>query len=190
MITSDKHYVYIWADGLYFNVRLAADRPCVLVVIGATRDGCKELIAIEDGQRESKLSWQALLQGLKARGLTQAPAVAVGDGGLGFWAALGEEYPATQAQRCWVHKTANALDALPKSQQPKAKELIHQIYGADTRAEALEQYDRFIALYEAKYPKACHCLQKDKGSIWISGRCLERFERRPYSWCGVFFFRT
>ena len=147
---TDKHYVYIWADGLYFNVRLAADRPCLLVVIGATRDGRKELVAIEDGQRESKLSWQALLQEVKARGLTQAPAVAVGDGGLGFWAALAEEYPTTQAQRCWVHKTANVLDALPNSQQPKAKELIHQIYGASTRAEALAQYDGFIALYEAK----------------------------------------
>ena len=124
---TDKHYVYIWADGLYFNVRLAADRPCLLVVIGATRDGRKELVAIEDGQRESNLSWQALLQEVKARGLTQAPAVAVGDGGLGFWAALAEEYPATQAQRCWVHKTANVLDALPTSQQPKAKELIHQL---------------------------------------------------------------
>ena len=163
---TDKHYVYIWADGLYFNVRLTADRPCVLVVIGATRDGRKELIAIEDGQRESKLSWQALLQDLKARGLTQAPAVAIGDGGLGFWAALREEYPATQAQRCWVHKTANVLDTLPKSQQPKAKELIHQIYGADTRAEALDQYDRFIALYEAKYPKACDGLQKDKDALF------------------------
>ena len=163
---TDKHYVYIWADGIYFNVRLTADRPCVLVVIGATRDGRKELIAIEDGQRESKLSWQALLQGLKARGLTPAPAVAIGDSGLGFWAALREAYPATQAQRCWVHKTANVLDNLPKSQQPKAKELIHQIYGADTRKEALDQYDRFIALYEAKYPKACDCLQKDKDALF------------------------
>jgi putative transposase len=161
-----KHYVYIWVDGIYFNVRLAADRPCVLVVIGATPDGRKELIAIEDGQRESKLSWQAVLQDLKARGLTQAPAVAIGDGGLGFWAALREDYPATKEQRCWVHKTANVLDKLPKSQQPKAKELIHQIYGADTKEEALDQYDRFIALFEAKYPKACDCLQKDKDALF------------------------
>ncbi len=92
--------------------------------------------------------------------------MAIGDGGLGFWAALREAYPATQAQRCWVHKTANVLDTLPKSQQPKAKELIHQIYGADTRKEALDQYDRFIALYEAKYPKACDCLQKDKDALF------------------------
>ncbi|NKB72633.1 MAG: IS256 family transposase [Candidatus Latescibacteria bacterium] len=161
-----KHYVYIWVDGIYFKVRLAADRPCVLVVIGATQDGRKELIALEDGQRESKRSWQAVLQDLKARGLTQAPAVAIGDGGLGFWAALREDYPATKAQRCWVHKTANALDKLPNSQQPKAKELIHQIYGADTKEEALGQYDRFIALYEAKYPKSCHCLQKDKDALF------------------------
>jgi len=108
--------VYIWADGIYFNVRLAPDRPCVLVIMGATPDGRKELIAIEDGERESKLSWQAVLQDLKARGLTQAPAVAVGDGALGFWAALREEYPATKEQRCWVHKTANVLDKLPQKQ--------------------------------------------------------------------------
>jgi transposase-like protein len=157
-----KHYVYIWADGLYFNVRLTAERPCVLVLIGATAEGRKELIAIEDGQRESKLSWQAVLQDLKARGLEQAPAIAIGDGGLGFWAALREEYPATQEQRCWVHKTANVLDKLPKSQQPKAKELIHQMYGADTQEEALEEYERFLRLYEAKYPKACDCLRKDQ----------------------------
>jgi putative transposase len=159
---SSKHYVYIWVDGIYFNVRLTEDRPCVLVVIGATPDGRKELIAIEDGERESKLSWQAVLQGLKARGLTQAPAVAIGDGALGFWAALREAYPATKEQRCWVHKTANVLDKLPKSQQPKAKEMIHQMYGADTQEEALDQYAQFMRLFEAKYPKACDCLSKDK----------------------------
>lgn len=161
-----KHYVYIWVDGIYFNVRLTPDRPCVLVVIGATPDGRKELIAIEDGERESMLSWQAVLQDLKARGLTQAPAVAIGDGALGFWAALREEYPATQQQRCWVHKTANVLDKLPKSQQPKAKEMIHQMYGADTQEEALDQYAQFIRLFEAKYPKACECLSKDKDALF------------------------
>ena len=161
-----KHYVYIWVDGIYFNVRLAPDRPCVLVAIGATPDGRKELIAIEDGERESKLSWQAVLQDLKARGLTQAPAVAIGDGALGFWAALREEYPATKEQRCWVHKTANVLDKLPKSQQPKAKDLIHQMYGADTQEEALDQYDHFVRLFEAKYPKACACLSKDKEALF------------------------
>ena len=161
-----KHYVYIWVDGIYFNVRLAPDRPCVLVVIGATPDGRKELIAIEDGERESKLSWQGVLQDLQARGLHQAPAVAIGDGALGFWAALREAYPATKEQRCWVHKTANVLDKLPKSQQPKAKEMIHQMYGTDTQDEALDQYDRFMALYEAKYPKACECLGKDKDTLF------------------------
>ena len=161
-----KHYVYIWADGIYFKVRLSPERPCILVIMGATSDGRKELIAIEDGQRESKLSWQALLQDLKARGLTQAPAVAIGDGALGFWAALGEEYPATKPQRCWVHKTVNVLDKLPKSQQAKAKEMIHQMYGADTQEEALDQYDRFIALFEPKYPKACECLDKDKDALF------------------------
>ena len=114
---SDKHYVYIWADGIYFNVRLDDQRPCVLVLIGATKEGNKEVLAIEQGQRESKLSWQNLLQNLKSRGLTQAPAVAVGDGALGFWSALEEEFPVTKMQRCWVHKTANILDKLPKSVQ-------------------------------------------------------------------------
>lgn len=161
-----KHYVYIWVDGIYFNVRLAPDRPCVLVVIGATPDGCKELIAIEDGERESKLSWQAVLDDLKARGLSRAPTVAIGDGALGFWAALREAYPATKEQRCWVHKTANVLDKLPKSQQPKAKEMIQQMYGADTKEEALGQYDQFVRLLEAKYPKACACLSKDKDALF------------------------
>ena len=161
-----KHYVYIWVDGIYFNVRLAPDRPCVLVVIGATPDGRKELLAIEDGERESKLSWQSVLHDLKARGLTQAPAVAIGDGELGFWAALREAYPATKEQRCWVHKTANVLDKLPKSQQPKAKDMIHQMYGADTQEEALDQYDHFVRLFEAKYPKACACLSKDKEALF------------------------
>ena len=163
---TDKHYVYIWADGIYFKVRLTPERPCVLVIIGATRDGRKELIAIEDGERESKLSWQAVLQKLKARGLNQAPAIAVGDGALGFWAALREEYPATKEQRCWVHKTANVLDKLPKNQQPKAKQMIHQMYGADTQEDALDQYDQFMRLFEAKYPKACDCLSQDKDVLF------------------------
>ena len=161
-----KHYVYIWVDGIYFNVRLAPDRPCVLVVIGATPDGRKELLAIEDGERGSKLSWQSVLHDLKARGLTQAPAVAIGDWALGFWAALREAYPATKEQRCWVHKTANVLDKLPKSQQPKAKDMIHQMYEADTQEEALDQYDHFVRLFEAKYPKVCACLSKDKEALF------------------------
>ena len=157
-----KHYVYVWADGIYFNVRLSPDRPCILVLIGATADGHKELIAIEDGHRESQLSWQAIMQDLKARGLTHPPAIAVGDGALGFWAALREEFPATREQRCWVHKTANVLDSLPKSLQAQAKGLIHQMYLAPTQKEGLDVFDRFLNLYEAKYPKACKCLSKDK----------------------------
>ena len=159
---TNKHYVYIWADGIYFGVRLSPDRPCILVLIGATADGRKELIGLVDGHRESKISWQTLLSDLKARGLSQAPAIAVGDGALGFWSALREVFPATREQRCWVHKTANILDKLPKRLQPDAKALIHQMYMAPGRKQAMESYDRFIALYEPKYPKACQCLEKDE----------------------------
>jgi transposase-like protein len=159
---SGKHYVYVWADGIYFGVRLSPDRPCMLVLIGATSDGRKELIGLIDGHRESKLSWQTLLQDLKARGLSRAPAIAVGDGALGFWAALREEWPATCEQRCWVHKTANVLDKMPKRIQPDAKTMLHKMYLSPTRKEALSVYNRFIKLYEDKYPKACECLIKDK----------------------------
>ena len=116
----------MWADGLYFNVRLAAERPCLLVLIGATAEGQKELIAVHDGQRESKLSWQAVLQDLKARGLSADPFLGIGDGNLGFWGALREECPSTQEQRGWVHKTANILDKRPKSLPPDAKSLLQQ----------------------------------------------------------------
>ena len=163
---SDKHYVYIWADGIYFNVRLQPDRPCILALIGATKDGRKELIAIEDGHRESKLSWQGVLRDLKRRGLKEAPALAIGDGGLGFWVALEEEFPATKHQRCWVHKTANVLDKLPKSVQAQAKGRIHQMYLSPTKEDALEAYEDFISLFEAKYPKACECLEKDKDVLF------------------------
>jgi len=159
---SDKHYVYIWADGIYFNVRLEPDRPCLLVLIGATADGRKELLAIEDGHRESKLSWQGVLKDLKRRGLKKAPALAIGDGSLGFWAALEEEFSTTRHQRCWVHKTANVLDNLPKAVQAEAKKRLHEMYLSPTKEDALNAYDDFMALYEAKYPKACECLEKDK----------------------------
>jgi len=159
---NNKHYVYIWADGIYFNVRLSTDRPCVLVLIGATAQGKKEVIAIDDGVRESKLSWATLLQSLKARGLQEMPAIAVGDGALGFWAALEEVFPSTKHQRCWVHKTANVLDKLPKSVQSGAKELLHEMYRSPTKEEALLVYDRFLTLYQDKYPRACECLIKDK----------------------------
>jgi len=163
---SGKHYVYIWADGIYFNVRLEPDRPCLLVIIGATRDGRKELLAIEDGHRESKLSWQGVLKDLKRRGLTPVPAVAIGDGNLGLWAALEEEFPTTKHQRCWVHKTANVLDKLPKVVQSEAKTRLHEMYLAPTKADALHAYEDFITLYEAKYPKACECLKKDKEGLF------------------------
>jgi transposase-like protein len=159
---SDKHYVYIWADGIYFNVRLSDDRPCVLVLIGATAQGKKEVIAIDEGVRESKLSWATLLQSLKTRGLQEMPAIAVGDGALGFWTALEEVFPSTKHQRCWVHKTANVLDKLPKSVQAGAKELLHEMYQSPAKEEALLVYDRFLNLYQDKYPKACDCLIKDK----------------------------
>ena len=156
-----KRYVYLWADGIYFNVRLEDQRRCILVLMGALPDGTKELLAVIDGERESKLSWLDVLRDLKARGLTEPAAVAVGDGGLGFWAALAEEYPTTRAQRCWVHKTANVLDKFPKTLQPTAKDKIHQMYLAPTKAAALKSFDAFISLYDAKYPKACECLRKD-----------------------------
>ncbi len=124
------------------------------------------MIAIEDGHRESKLSWQGVLKDLKKRGLKEAPALAIGDGSLGFWAALEEEFPTTRQQRCWVHKTANVLDKLPKSVQGEAKTRIHEMYLAPTKEKALEAYDDFISLYEAKYPKACECLEKDKDVLF------------------------
>jgi putative transposase len=166
---SDKHYVYIWADGIYVNVRLEDTenkRQCFLILIGACEDGTKELIAVLDGYRESKLSWMELLSSLKERGLTEGPRLAIGDGGLGFWAALREIYPDTKEQRCWVHKTANILDKMPKSVQPKAKEKIHDIYRADTREQALVALNGFVSLYGKKFPGACECLIKDKDILF------------------------
>ena len=129
-----KQYVYWWADGIYFNVRLEDARPCVLVVVGAREDGTKELLAIADGFRESKDSWAELMRELKAHGLTQGPKLAIADGSLGFWLALQEQFdPGVEQQRCWVHKTANVLDKLPKSLQGRAKELLHDIYLAPGR---------------------------------------------------------
>jgi len=161
-----KRYVYWWADGVYFNVRLEPDRPCMLVIMGTLEDGTKELVAVWDGERESKASWLEVLRDLKARGLTEAPKLAVGDGALGFWAALEEQFPPTREQRCWVHKTANVLDKLPQRVRPHAKGLLHEMYLAPTRAEALKAYEHFIAHYEAKYPKAVECLVKDKDVLF------------------------
>ena len=159
---STKRYVYWWADGIYFNVRLDEERSCVLVLIGALEDGAKELIAVVDGYRESTQSWRELLQQLKRQGLQTAPKLAIGDGSLGFWLALREEYGLVAQQRCWVHKTANILDKMPKSVQGKAKLLIHEMYLSPTRQAALAAYDQFIASYQAKFPKATQCLEKDK----------------------------
>ena len=163
---SQKRYVYWWADGIYFNVRLDEERSCVLVLIGATEDGNKELLAVVDGYRESAQSWRELLGQLKRMGLSSAPKLAIGDGSLGFWVALQEEYGQVAQQRCWVHKTANILDRMPKSVQGKAKQLIHEMYLAPTRKAALAAYDQFISSYQVKFPKACECLQKDKAVLF------------------------
>jgi transposase-like protein len=160
-----KYYVYLWADGVYFNIRLedpGNNKQCILVLMGATSDGRKELIAIAEGYRESAQSWRELLLDVKNRGLSQAAKLATGDGALGFWAALREIYPATQEQRCWVHKTANVLNKLPKSLHPKAKSMLHDIWMAETRKQADTAFDLFITTFQAKYPKAIECLAKDR----------------------------
>jgi transposase-like protein len=158
---SEKHYVYLWADGIHFNVRLEDERICMLVLMGATADGTKELVAVWDGFRESSSSWQEVLRDLKKRGLAKPPALAIGDGALGFWAALREVFPTTKWQRCWVHKTANVLDKLPKKLQPHAKGLLHEMYLAATKDDALASYQEFLRLYQTKYPRAAECLEKD-----------------------------
>ncbi len=164
---AEKHYVYVWADGVYFNIRLEEDRQCILVLMGATADGTKELIAIQDGFRESEQSWLGLLLDCKARGLIIAPHLAVGDGALGFWKALRQVFTTTREQRCWVHKTVNVLDKLPRSQQPQAKEKLHAIWQAATRADAVKAFDLFVATYEAKYPKATACLERDRQELLV-----------------------
>jgi putative transposase len=158
---SDRHYVYFWVDGIYCNVRMD-DRQCLLVVIGATKDGKKELVAIDGGFRESELSWTELLLDLKSRGLEIGPKLCIGDGSLGFWKALAKVYPDSRRQRCWVHKTANILNKLPKSLQPKAKQKLHSIWQADSKNEAERHFDDFIQIYGVKYPKASACLEKDR----------------------------
>lgn len=161
----EKQYVYVWADGVHTNIRLEEDRQCLLVLMGATADGKKELIAMTDGHRESAESWRELLLDIKRRGLTAEPKLAIGDGALGFWKALREVFPNTHTQRCWVHKTANVLDKLPKSKQPKAKSMLHDIWQADTREEANQAFDAFVEDYELKHPKAVACLKKDRDEL-------------------------
>ena len=160
-----KRYVYLWADGIYFGCRLTDDRPCVLVLMGATADGAKELLAVMDGQRESEASWLELLLGLRDRGLTEPPKLASGDGSLGFWLALAQVFPSTKQQRCWVHKTANVLDKLPKSQQPAAKAMLHEIWMSAKREDATKAFDRFIQTHGVKWPKAAACLEKDRAAL-------------------------
>ena len=163
---SGKDYVYFWVDGIYFNVRLDDNRSCILVIMAADRYGNKELLAVTDGYRESKIGWSEMLLDLKARGLKIGPKLSIGDGGLGFWAALDEIYPETKRQRCWVHKTANILDKMPKCIQSKAKSMIHDMYMAPTKKDALEAYDHFVNVFEDKYPNAVNCLTKDKEDLF------------------------
>lgn len=160
-----KQYTYIWADGVHFNIRLEEDRLACLVIMGVRPDGIKEVIAIEDGYRESTESWRTLLRDLKRRGLS-APKLAIGDGALGFWAALKQVYPETEEQRCWVHKIANVLDKLPKRLQPRAKSHLHEIMRSPDKGAALEEVDRFQAEYQDKYPKAVDCLTKDLDKLF------------------------
>jgi len=158
-------WVYLWVDGIYSGLRAEDERLCALVVIGVNERGQKKLLAIEDGVRESKQSWREVLLALKGRGLTIPPRLAVGDGALGFWAAVREIYPDTRPQRCWVHKTANVLNYLPKSLQPKAKAALHEIWMAETKAQALVAFEQFVTTFEAKYPKAVECLVKDREAL-------------------------
>jgi len=159
-----KEYVYIWADGVYFNVRLEEDRLACLVIIGVLPDGRKEVIALEDGYRESTESWASVLRDLKRRGMPE-PVLAIGDGALGFWAALREVYPQTQEQRCWVHKIANVLDKLPKRLQARAKDMLHEIMRAPDRESALQDLAHFCEEFEARYPKAVEALTKDQDQL-------------------------
>jgi transposase-like protein len=161
---ADTDYVYVWVDGVHFRVRLEEDRLCTLVMIGVRPDGTKELLAVEDGYRESTDSWATVLRDLKRRGL-RAPLVAVGDSALGFWAAVGAVWAETREQRCWVHRIANVLDKLPKRLQPKAKQALHAIMNAPTRAEAEAGIDAFAAEYDAKYPKAVSSLRRDQAQL-------------------------
>ena len=159
-----KEYVYVWADGIYFNIRLEDDRLACLVIIGVLPDGRKEVIALEDGYRESTESWASVLRDVKRRGMT-TPILAVGDGNSGFWAALREVYPETQEQRCWKHKLANVLDKLPKRLQPRAKAMLHEIMYAPDRQTALEEIARFSQEYGARYPKAARTLSQDRDRL-------------------------
>jgi transposase-like protein len=161
-----KRYVYVWADGIYSNVRMD-DRLCLLVIIGSDEHGRKELLALSDGYRESAASWEEVLTDLAQRGLKLPPKLAVGDGALGFWKALSKLWSDTDQQRCWVHKTANVLEKLPKTVQPKVKDALHNIWQAETREDAYKAFDNCIERFSPKYPKAMDCLAKDKDSLLV-----------------------
>ncbi|AGI74366.1 IS256 family transposase [Octadecabacter arcticus 238] len=160
----DEPIVYIWADGVHSGLRGEDDKLCALVIIGVTARGKKRFLAIEDGVRESTQSWREVLLNLKSRGMN-APKLAIGDGAMGFWAAMDEVYPETRHQRCWQHKTMNVLNCLPKLSQPKAKAALHDIWQAETKVDAEKAFDLFIKTYEPKYPKATLCLQKDREEL-------------------------
>ena len=159
---SGKRYVYFWVDGIYVQARLEDDAQCLLVIIGATAEGKKELVGLADGIRESAQSWKELLLDLQRRGLTIGPQLAVADGALGFWKAIDQVWPKTYAQRCWVHKTANVLNKLPKSLQAKAKRTLQDIWMAETRQDAEAAFEGFIECYGLKYEKAVECLSEDR----------------------------
>lgn len=161
---SKKQYCYIWVDGIHFSVRFSDNRICVLVVIGATADGKKELISVTSGYRESTESWAFILRDLQKRGM-RSPKLAIGDGALGFWAGLGSVFPACRTQRCWVHKTANVLDKLPKQMHAKGKSMLHDIYEAETRKKAEKAFDLFVNTFDGKYFKAVECLKKDREEL-------------------------
>jgi putative transposase len=162
---SARRYVYIWADGVYLQARMEPEAECILVVIGATPEGKKELVGFHVGRRESAQSWRELLVDLKARGLAVAPEVAVGDGALGFWKALDEVLPGARHQRCWVHKTANVLNQFPKSMAPTVKSDLRDVWQTETRAAGEAGIDTFAAKYGAKYAKAVACLTKDREAL-------------------------
>jgi putative transposase len=162
---SQKRYVYLWADGVYFQARLEDQKQCILVLMGSTPGGDKELIAIQDGFRESEQSWLELLEDAKRRGLVVAPKLAIGDGSLGFWKALRKAYPATKVQRCWFHKMGNVLNKLPKSSHGKAKAALQAIWMAESRRAAEKAMDAFAGTYGAKYPKAASCLTDDREEL-------------------------
>src|SRR5215212_6960782 len=164
---SAKRYVYVWVDGIHVQARLEADAQCLLVIIGATPEGKKELVGLTDGVRESAQSWRELLLDLRRRGLSIGPELAVADGALGFWQALEEVWPQTRGQRCWVHKTAKVLNKLPKSQQPKAKRALQEIWMAETKKDALVAFDAFIETWGVKYARAVECLIKDRDALLV-----------------------